>query len=77
MTEVADLKSIKSNDKIDKTFDVKVPPPDENQKPEDVTVKSYSSSMVPQSDRNAALIMTHIPVQDINEKKYTLPENKQ
>ena len=43
--------------------------------PEEESTKSWKSSMVPESDKNAQLIMTHIPVQKINNAKYTLPEN--
>jgi hypothetical protein len=68
--------SVRSGDQVDQAANTRVPAAEEVNKPDEMTVKSFSSSMVPESDKNAALIMTHIPVQQINDKKYTLPENK-
>ena len=55
--------SVGSGDNIDNAVNGEVPAAEENKKPEEITIKSFSSSMVPESDKNAELIMTHIPVQ--------------
>lgn len=68
--------TVRSGDPVEKAANTKVPAAEETRKPDEVTVRSFASSMAPESDKNAALIMTHIPVQQINDKKYTLPENK-
>ena len=69
--------TVTSDDKIKWVEDTRVPPLEEKRPIDVLTVKSYTSSMKPKSDKNNKLIMSHIPVQKMNDAKYTLPENQE
>ena len=69
--------TVTSNDKIKFVENTKVPIVEEKQHVDEITIRSYTSSMKPKSDKNEKLIMTHIPVQKMNDAKYTLPENQE
>lgn len=73
----ADEITVTSKDefRVKQAEDARVPDEAEQKKVEEITIRSYTTSMKPESDKNEALIMTHIPVQKINDAKYTLPEN--
>ena len=54
--------TVTSDDKIKWVEDTKVPPLEEKRHIDSLTIKSYTSSMKPKSDKNNKLIMSHIPV---------------
>ena len=51
-----------SEDKIKMVEGTKVPSAEEQKPIDEITIKSFSSSMKPRSDKNERLIMSHIPV---------------